>query len=258
MFRSSNPTLRETMFDQERSHSQGDTMTIQGTVNKSFLLLGLVVLSAYWIWGQVAQPVPLVEYGAVRSANPVALSYSTMAAIAGFVIAMVTIFKREWAGITAPFYALCQGVFLGGISAVFDMQYPGIVVQAVSLTFGVMFCMLAIYKSGIIQVNEKFIFGIASATGAIALVYLMSIILGFFGRGVPALFGSGPVGIGFSLIVVGIAAFNLVVDFYMIEQYSKLGLKKHMEWYGAFSLLVTLVWLYLEMLRLLAKLNSRR
>ena len=138
------------------------------------------------------------------------------------------------------------------------MQYPGIVVQAVSLTFGVMFCMLMVYKSGLIQVNEKFIMGIVSATGAIVLVYVMNMLLGFFGRQVPMISGSGPVGIGFSLIVCGIAAFNLIVDFYMIEQYSRMGLKKHMEWYGAFSLMVTLVWLYLEILRLLAKMNSRR
>jgi len=258
MFRSSNPTLRENVFSGERAYAQGETATIQGTINKSFILLGLIAVSAYWIWGQVAQPASIAGYGAVRSANPAAMGYVTMGAIAGFILGMVTIFKRDWAHVTAPLYALCQGVFLGAISAVFEMQYPGIVVQAVSLTFGVMFCMLMIYKSGIIKVDQKFIMGVAAATGAIFLVYVMNMILGFFGRHVPMIASAGPFGIGFSLIVCAIAAFNLIIDFYMIEQYTRMGLNKKMEWYGAFSLMVTLIWLYLEILRLLVKLNSRR
>lgn len=258
MFRSSNPTLREDAFAQERTYAQGETATIQGTINKAFILLSLIALSAYWIWNQVAQPVLLVEYGTARSVNPAAMGYVTMAGIAGFILAMVTIFKRDWVHVTAPLYALCEGVLLGAVSAVFEMQYPGIVVQAVSLTFGVMFCMLMIYKSGIIKVDQKFILGIAAATGAICLVYVMNMILGFFGRHVPIIASVGPFGIAFSVIVCAIAAFNLIVDFYMIEQYTRMGLNKKMEWYGAFSLMVTLIWLYFEILRLLAKLNSRR
>lgn len=177
--------------------------------------------------------------------------------IIGFIFALITIFKKDWAPVTAPIYALCQGAFLGGVSAIFEMQYPGIVMQAVALTFGVLFCMLMVYKSGIIKVDQKFILGIASATGAIVLVYAMNFVLGFFGRGVPIVNSSGPFGIGFSLLVCGIAALNLIVDFHMIEQFSRMGLKKKVEWYGAFALMVTLVWLYLEILRLLSKLNRR-
>ncbi|MEW5895100.1 MAG: Bax inhibitor-1/YccA family protein [Candidatus Omnitrophota bacterium] len=258
MFRSSNPTLQEAFYAQERSFESGNTMTIQGTVNKSFVLLALIVLSASWVWGQALQPAALPQYGQVNAVNPAAMGYAGIGAIGGFIVAMVTVFKREWARFTAPVYALLEGLFLGGISAVFEMQYPGIVIQAVSLTFGVALTMLGIYKSGLIKVDQKFIMGVASATGAIALVYIVNIVLGFFGRGVPFVMSSGPWGIGFSVIVCGIAAFNLIVDFFMIEEFSRIGSKKHMEWYAAFSLMVTLVWLYLEILRLLSKMNQRR
>jgi len=258
MFRSTNPTLREDMFAGERSYAGGEAMTIQGTVNKCFILLGLVMLSAFWVWGQVMPETPVAGYQlGQQTGNPAAMGIAMAGGIIGFIVAMVTIFKKDWAAVTVPIYALCEGAFLGGISAIFEMRYPGIVTQAVLLTFGVMFCMLAIYRSGFIQVDQKFIMGISSALGAIFLVYLVNIILGLFGRGIPLMYSSSPFGIGFSLIICGVASFSLLVDFHMIEQYSRMGLKKNMEWYGAFSLLVTLVWLYMEILRLLSKLSRR-
>ena len=175
----------------------------------------------------------------------------------GLIVGFVTIFKKEWAPVTSPIYALCEGLFIGGISAIFEVRYPGIVIQAIALTFGTLFCLLTAYKSGMIKVTENFKLGIVAATGAICLIYFVSFIMGFFGASIPMIHSSGPVGIGFSLVVVTIAALNLVLDFDFIEQGSTMGLPKYMEWYAAFGLVVTLVWLYIEILRLLAKLRSR-
>ena len=176
----------------------------------------------------------------------------------GFVLAIVTCFKPNVARWTAPLYALCEGLVLGGVSAIFEMRYPGLVVQSVALTFGVFFCMLALYKSGVIKVTNKFILGVVSATGAVALLYFVNIILGFFGIQMPFLYQGTTFGIVFSIFVVGLAAFNLVIDFYTIEEGSRQGAHKHMEWYAAFALMVTLIWLYFEVIRLLAKMRDRR
>ena len=258
MFRSSNPTLREGFFEQERAYAGQQAMTIQGTINKCFILLSLIVVSAAWVWGQVIPKTPILDvYGQVAPSNPAAMSLAIGGMFVGAIFGFITIFKRDWAHVTAPIYAVCEGAFLGGVSAMFEMQYPGMVTQAVMLTFGVLFCMLAIYRSGLIKVDQKFVMGVSSAIGAIFLIYMVNLVLSFFGRGVPLMYSSSPFGIGFSLIVCGIAALSLMVDFYMIEQYSRMGLNKRMEWYGAFSLMVTLVWLYLEILRLLSKLNRR-
>jgi uncharacterized YccA/Bax inhibitor family protein len=181
-----------------------------------------------------------------------------MGAIAGFVVAMVLCFKHNWAPVLAPVYAVLEGLFLGGISAMYAARFGGIVFQAVALTFGTLFALLAAYQAGFIRATEKFKLGIFAATGGIALVYFASIILGFFGVHIPGIFGSGMVGIGFSIVVVVIAALNLVLDFDMIEQGARAGAPKYMEWYGAFGLMVTLVWLYLEILRLLSKLKDNR
>ncbi|MGA8570889.1 MAG: Bax inhibitor-1/YccA family protein, partial [Desulfobaccales bacterium] len=162
-----------------------------------------------------------------------------------------------WAGVTAPLYALLEGLFIGGISAIADAQYPGIVIQAVGLTFGTCLALLLAYKSGMIRASEGFKRGIVAATGGIVLFYLVSFILGLFGVRMPLIYGAGPVGIIFSLIVVTIAALNLVLDFDFIEQGTLQGAPKYMEWYGAFALMVTLIWLYLEILNLLMKLRSR-
>ena len=162
------------------------------------------------------------------------------------------------AGVTGPLYALCEGLFLGGISAVLERQYPGIVPQAVALTFGTLFCLLLAYKSRLINPSENFKLGIVAATGGICVVYLLSIILGFFGIHFSLIHGSGPAGILFSGFVVVIAALNLVLDFDFIEDACARGMPKYMEWYAAFGLIVTLVWLYVEILRLLSKLRDRR
>jgi uncharacterized YccA/Bax inhibitor family protein len=178
--------------------------------------------------------------------------------IGGFVVALITIFKQQWASITAPLYALLEGLALGGISAFFERSYPGIAVQAVGLTFGTLFVMLLAYKTGVIRATQGFKMGVIAATGGIALLYLVEMVLGgFFHMQVPAINGSGAIGIGFSVFVVIIAALNLVLDFDMIESAVSAGAPKYMEWYGAFGMMVTLVWLYLEMLRLLSKARRR-
>lgn len=259
MMRTSNPALNAQVFDQTRSLATGETMTLQGTVNKTFVLLGLLILSASWIWGKVMQPASPM-FGDEVTAFPAALVSGAMMAgvFGGMMVGFITIFKKEWAPVTSPIYAVLEGLFLGGISAFFERQYPGIVIQAVALTFGTLFCLLAAYKSGLVQATENFKLGIVAATGAIALIYLVSWIMSFFGASIPLIHSSGTFGIAFSLFVVTIAALNLVLDFDFIERGSEMGVPKYMEWYAAFGLLVTLVWLYIEILRLLAKLRDRR
>jgi uncharacterized YccA/Bax inhibitor family protein len=181
-----------------------------------------------------------------------------LGAFGGFITAMVTIFKMNWAPVTAPIYALLEGLFLGGLSAILDARYHGIAIQAVGLTFGTLLVMLLVYSSGMVRVTNKFRIGIIAATGGIALFYFVEVILGFFGVHFVAVNGSGPIGIAFSLFVCAIAALNLVLDFDFIEQGVNNGAPKYMEWYGAFGIMVTLVWLYLEILRLLSKMRSRQ
>jgi len=222
-------------------------MTIQGTVNKTGILVCVLWVSALITWEK-----------AFASANPQEL-YPWMigGAIGGLIVALVTVFKKTAAPFTAPIYAVLEGLFLGVLSAFFEMQYPGIVTQAVLLTFGVLFALLFAYKSGVIKATENFKLGVAAATGGIFLVYLLSMVLGFFGVSIPLIHESGPIGILFSLFVVVIAALNLVLDFDFIENGAASGAPKYMEWYAAFGLLVTLIWLYIELLRLLAKLRGR-
>jgi len=260
MMRTANPALNAKVFSDARSLDAGSAMTLQGTVNKTFVLLGLLVLSASWVWGKVMQPVPVLEgiEGVAGSIPPVVGPLMMLGVFGGMIVGFVTIFKKKWAPVTAPIYALCEGLFIGGISAIFEVQYPGIVIQAVALTFGTLFCLLTAYKSGLIKPTENFKLGIVAATGAICLIYFVSIIMGFFGASIPMIHSSGPVGIAFSLVVVTIAALNLVLDFDFIEQGVTMGIPKYMEWYAAFGLIVTLVWLYIEILRLLSKLRSRR
>ncbi len=258
MMRTSNPTLNSRVFEEVRDYSTGQSMTIQGTVNKSFVLLFLLVMTASWVWGKVFQPAPLFEGNQGTAIAGSVYPLMMGGAFGGMILAFVTIFKKEWASITAPLYALCEGLFIGGISAIFERQYPGLVLQAVALTFGTLFSLLMAYKSGLIRATEKFKLGIVAATGAIFVVYMISWIMSFFGASIPLLYSSSGLGIGFSLVVVIIAALNLILDFDLIEQGASKGIPKYMEWYGAFALMVTLVWLYLEILRLLAKLRNRR
>ena len=251
--RSGNPALKQDTFLDLNSGRvlAGDprAMTLNGTVNKTGILLLLTVLTAAFSWHASldANGIPL----------PAARLYLLGGAIGGFILAMVTIFKQQWAPVTAPLYALVEGLFLGAISAMYEARFDGIVLQAVILTFGTLFALLAAYRSGLIKATENFKLGVVAATGGIALVYLATIVLGLFGINIPYIHDSGLIGIGFSLFVVVVAALNLVLDFDFIESGVDNGAPKYMEWYAAFGLMVTLVWLYLEFLRLLSKLQSR-
>ena len=225
-------------------------MTVSGTVNKTGILLLCCVATAAWTWNRFFNAPPEEAMQAMAPAL-------VIGGVGGFIVAIVTIFKNEWAGITAPIYALLEGLVLGGISAMLEMRYHGIAIQAVSLTFGTLVIMLLAYRSGLIKVTERLRLGIVAATGGIAVFYLLQFILGFFGVHFTAINGSSPIGIGFSLIVVAVAALNLVLDFDLIENGARLGAPKYMEWYGAFALMITLIWLYFEILRLLSKFRSR-
>lgn len=251
--RTSNPTMRPEYYrDAARTYSGERTMTVNGTINCTGMLLCMVLLTATFTW-RMYDPDNAESVTAI-------MPWAFGGMIAGLVLALVTVFKQNWAPFTAPLYALAEGLFLGGISAIIQAQFPDtqIVLQAVGLTFGVLFVMLAVYRTGLIKVTDKFRMGVVAATGGVFLVYMATWILGFFGVSIPYIHGSGMIGIGFSLFVVGLAALNLVLDFDLIETGAKAGAPKYMEWFGAFALLVTLVWLYIEILRLLAKLNSRR
>ena len=253
LWKTSNPALgRKTFQDLARGPQGGiidaaDRMSINGTVNKTGILLLCTTATAAWVWHQFTLAHDLTDVS----------PWLLLGLFGGFIMAMVTIFKKEWAPVTAPAYALLEGLVLGGMSAIFDARYPGIAIQAVGLTFGTLFTLLVAYSSGMIKVNDKMRLGIVAATGGIALFYFVEIILSFFHVNFLAVNGGGPIGIVFSLVVVGVAALNLVLDFDFIEQGVAMGAPRSMEWYGAFGIMVTLVWLYLEMLRLLSKFRSR-
>ncbi|PZS98273.1 MULTISPECIES: Bax inhibitor-1/YccA family protein [Stenotrophomonas] len=251
--RSGNPALSESTFLDLASGSvvtsPDQAMTLNGTVNKTGFLLLLTVLTAAFAWNQ-----SIDEYDQVMDAAKV---YAMGGAIGGLVLALVTVFKKEWSPVTAPMYALVEGLFLGAISAVFNAKFPGIVFQAVLLTFGTLFALLIAYRSGVIKATENFKMGVVAATGGIALLYLASFVLGFFNIDVPVIHDSSWLGIAFSLFVVVVAALNLVLDFDFIETGVAQRAPKYMEWYGAFGLMVTLVWLYVEFLRLLSKIQQR-
>ncbi len=252
MMRTANPTLTAETFTRARRVAGAEAMTIQGTVHKAVLMLALVVLAASWPWKAFfGAPDPAVAAQAIQP-------YIWGGLLGGLVVALVTVFRKEWAMITAPLYALLEGLALGGISAFFEFRFPGIVIQAVGLTFGTLFCLLLAYRSGLIRATENFKLGVVAATGGIFVVYMVTMVLGFFGVRMPFIHESGPVGILFSLFVVVVAALNLVLDFDFIEHGAEAGAPKYMEWYAAFGLMVTLIWLYIEILRLLAKLRSRR
>jgi uncharacterized YccA/Bax inhibitor family protein len=245
--RTGNPALRADTFKNfTYVDEQPAVMTIQGTVNRTAVLLGLVFVSALWTWRLAAAQSPTLG------------SWLMGGLIGGLILAMVTIFKPTTAPVTAPLYALFEGLFLGGLSSLINQAYPGIVPLAVGLTFGVLLVMLVAYSTGMIRATERFRTGVIAATGGIFLVYLATLVLGLFGVSMPYIHGNGLIGIGFSLLVVVIASLNLVLDFALIEEGTQAGAPKYMEWYGAFALMVTLIWLYIEILRLLAKLNSRR
>jgi len=248
MMRTANPALNKKTFENTSYTSSTEgTMTLQGTVNKTGFLLTFLILAAAWTWNLYFE-----------SNNPASVTpWLIGGCLGGFIVAIITIFKKHLSPITAPIYAVLEGLFLGSLSALFESKFPGIVVQAVGLTFGILFALLMAYRSGLIKATENFKLGVAAATGGICLLYFVSFILSFFGTTIPYIHQSGKIGIGFSVFVVVIAALNLVLDFDFIENASENGAPKYMEWYGAFGLLVTLVWLYIEILRLLSKIYSR-
>jgi uncharacterized YccA/Bax inhibitor family protein len=248
--RSGNPVFRGNAFAPDATFAAApatERMTLSGTVNKTGILLILCLATASIVWNRFFE-----------SGNPASImGLLWLGLIGGLGVAITTMFKRQWAAMTAPIYALLQGLVLGGISAIFESQYPGIVIQAIGLTFGTLGVLLLAYKSGWIKPTENFRLMIVAATGGIAILYLISFVMGFFGSSIGFIHSNGLFGIGFSLFVVAIAALNLVLDFDFIEAGAEQGAPKYMEWFGAFSLMVTLIWLYLEILRLLAKLRSR-
>ena len=247
MIRTANPALNDNTFSTTKSVINTQKMTLEGTVNKSFILLFCILFSASYTWNQFF------------SGN-ISLVSSLMIAggLLGLILGIITIFKKTAAPITTPLYALAEGLFLGGLSATFEQSYPGIVIQAVILTFGTLFCLLSAYKSKLIQATENFKLGIVAATGGIALIYFANLILGLFGIQIPGIFDNGLTGILFSIVVVVVAALNLVLDFDFIEKGAEGNNPKYMEWVGAFGLIVTLIWLYIEILRLLVKLRSQK
>ena len=233
--RSGNPAFSKGFGINE--NISGEVMTLDGTVNKTGILLALCVGGAYFGWNSPGLVMPAI--------------------LIGFVIALFTIFKPKNSPYTAPAYAAIEGVALGGITMIFEAQYPGIGIQAIGLTFGILASLLFCYKSGIIKPTENFRLMIFAGTMGIFILYLVSFIMSFFGNSIGFIHSNGLFGIGFSLFVVAIASLNLVLDFDFIEEGAEKGMPKYLEWYGAFSLMVTLIWLYLEILRLLAKIRSR-
>ena len=245
LFKTSNPALNENTFD-GRVAIAGEAMTLQGTVNKTGVLLLCVVITSAWTWGIAHSQAP-----------EAALPWMMGGLVGGLVFALVTIFKKEWSPITAPVYALCEGLVLGGISALLERTYPGIAIQAMGLTFGVTAVMLMLYRTGVLRATPKFTVGVVAATGGILVVYMVDLVLGMFGRHVPLLNSAGPLGIGVSAVIVIIAALNLILDFDFVETGVHARAPKYMEWYGAFGIMVTLVWMYMEILRLLSKVRQR-
>lgn len=247
---SSNPFLNEKALqgnsnevldsDMTQAHVIGEKMTVSGAVNKSFILFGLMMLTTFYT---MSNPHPVLMWGG---------------AIGGLIVVVIAAFKRHLSPTLAPIYALLEGCFVGGITAIYGAAFGGgIVFQAVTLTFAVLFMMLFLYKTGIIKVTEKFRSGVMMATGAILLVYIVNLVLGFFGMNVPFLHEGGMMGIGISLLIIGVAALNLLLDFDNFEKGEQFGTPKYMEWFCAMGLLITLVWLYIEILRLLAILSGR-
>jgi len=252
IFKSGNPTLTEKMFDKSlhiESNMQG-TMSVRGTINKFGFLLLMIIAGAAYSWHLFEQ----AQTGLMNTLMMVGI-------FGGLISAIAISFKPNWAPYLAPLYGLLEGLFVGAISAIlnaaFAEKYPGLVMQAVGLTFGVAIAVFLLYNFRVIRATEKFKSVIIASTMGIALFYLLTMVLRLFGVNVSFMYDSSMLSIGISLFVVAIAALNLILDFDMIEQGAERGAPKFMEWFGAFGLMVTLVWLYIEMLKLLSKLGSR-
>ncbi len=244
--RTSNPALTERIFAKERANTSTEVMTIQGTKYKTLTMLALVLLGAIYTWHLAFMGSPAVN------------TWMIVGGVGGFITALITIFSPRSAHITAPIYSVLEGLLLGGLSAFMAAQFGlGIITQAVGLTFATFFFMLLLYRSGTIKVTAKFRMAIFAATGAIALMYFVSFILSLFNVPIGFIHDGGIISIVISLVIIGVAALNLTLDFDFIEKGVNQGAPKYMEWYGAFGLMVTLIWLYIEFLRLLTMLSSR-
>lgn len=247
-FKSGNPALSEKKFEASLVGHSSETMTERGTMNKFIFLFFLLMSSALLTWKAYFEGVNVMPW-VIGSA------------IGGLILALVISFRPQWGAYAAPVYGLVKGVFVGGISALYSDAFaaaaPGIVMQAVGLTFGTVIAMYVLYRTGIIKATERFKSIVFTATAGIAIFYLIAMVLRLFGVDIAFLHEGSLLGIGFSLFVVAIAALNLILDFDMIDSGVKMGAPKYMEWFGAFGLMVTIIWLYVEMLRLLSKLSSR-
>jgi uncharacterized YccA/Bax inhibitor family protein len=246
-FESRNPIMTEKVFqrasqnqtlDNDFIQARGARMTVTGAVNKTMILTGILLITALFSF---VNPSPLLTWGG---------------AIGGFIVVLISVYKIEYSATLAPIYAALEGLFVGGISAMYANVFDGIIFQAVSLTIAVLFAMLFLYRSGLVKVTEKLRSGVYMATGAIALVYILNFVLSFFGISVPYLHSGGPIGIGISLVIIGVAAFNLLLDFDNFEKGERHGAPAYMEWFFGMGLLITLVWLYIEILRLIAIVSS--
>ncbi|PSL35945.1 Bax inhibitor-1/YccA family protein [Chitinophaga ginsengisoli] len=244
LFQSNNPVFNEKVLQKVGTSQTEGAMTIKGTINKMAFLLVLVMAAAIYAWGAPA-----------RQQNIMPFLWG--GALGGFALAIIITFKKEWAQYLAPAYALAEGLFLGVISVLYSNLYEGIVLQAVGITFATFLAMLILYRTRIIRATEKFKAIVFTATAGIALFYLLALVLSFFNINIPFLHEGSTIGIIFSLVVVVVAALNLIINFDLIETGAAQGAPKYFEWYASFGMLVTLIWLYLEILRLLSKLNRR-
>lgn len=245
--RTSNPAMKEAVFTSEHAAANEAPMTLAGTTTKSLVLIGLVIFAAAFTWTNTLGGNPGILIPALL-----------VGSLGGLVVGLVTVTKPRLSPYTAPLYAVLEGLALGAISAYYQARFHGLPVQAVALTAMVFLAMAFVYRTGLLRATERFTVGVVAATAGIALVYLLTIVLALFGVRVPYIHDNGVIGIAFSLVVVGVASLNLILDFDLVERGVQARAAKYMEWYGAFGLLVTLVWLYLAMLRLLGKLQSRR
>lgn len=232
------------------SRASGQQMTVDGTIHRSLLLLVILVAVAGYVWHHLQIPI------GTEGGSPLMMMAIAIGGIGGFVVAIITMFKPDWSPVLAPIYAALEGLAVGGLSSYAEMKFPGIIWQAVMLTFATLFGMLISYRLGLVRATEKFKLGVAAATLGIFLVYVVGFVLSFFGMGIPHIHESGPIGIGFSLFVIVIAALNLVLDFALIEESARDNSPQYMEWYCSFALMVTLIWLYIEFLILLMKLKD--
>lgn len=243
--KSSNPALSDSLFQNATLTKASDKpMTIAGAVNKTVLLLLIALVTATITWK-------------MHYSGKEVMTWALVGGIGGLVVAIATVFKPQWSPYSAPLYAALEGLVLGSLSAIFSDLYDGIIMQAVGLTFSILLTLLLVYRTGVIKATPKFRRGVIAATGGVAVVYIMSWVLGMFGIDMPFLHEGGTIGIIISLVIIVIAALNLILDFDFIERGAEQGAPKYMEWYGAFGLMITLVWLYLEILRLLAMLSGR-